>query len=325
MSDRERWSSARVVVGVLATLAACYRDGAPSSQPLANRPPPAEHRACSPIDDLGAEVLDVTPEGRLRSQSTGPLSSSPSATWGGPPVPAYVPRQSGSLELFLLDRADGGTFAFYRDPYGRNSCTLRDDLNCAYEARFYDGGGRLAWTLSLADVMSRGDHLEVQDIRLADGVVYFNEACQSYSSGAHGQCSSLVAVDPRAHRVLWRTPPLVSNGRFRIRGCYIVAGYGFTAEPDALFLVDRTTGHVVEKYPVSSAPQRLTLTGPNDLEVELYAGVTRRYRLAGFDTTAAALVSLDPPEHIYGGAGYGGAAYGGATYGGATYGRRPRP
>jgi len=124
-------------------------------------------------------------------------------------------------------------------------------------------------------------------------------------------------VDPRARKVLWRTPPLTSNGRFRLRGCYIVAGYGFTAEPDWLFLVQRGTGAVLQKLFVSSSPEQLTLVGPDRLDVQLYSGITRRFQLDGMDTGAGAIVALDSDP--YGGNSYGGAAYGGATY--AT----PRP
>src|SRR5262249_10182596 len=152
--------------------------------------------------------------------------------WAGPAVPPYVDRAIGTLELFLLDEADGGYLAFYREPYNVGACTLGNATNCAYEARFYDAGGRVAWSLRLDELMSRPAPLETQAIRLAGGILYFKEACQSYAREAEGECSALVAVDPRHHRVLWRTRSLVSNGRFRITGCNIVAGYGFTAEPD---------------------------------------------------------------------------------------------
>ena len=296
---------------------ACYRDQAPpvantaSSRALALATAPCPH-----ADDLTDPPIDPNPGGRLRTHTSGVLSGAGRRSWIGPSVPSYVPPAVGKLELFVLDQADGGDLALYREPYNLDSCQLGTATNCASEARFYDGEGHLRWTLRLDDVMSRGDHLEVQDLRLAHGVLYFNEACQSYAQEAGNQCSSLVAVDPRAKRVMWRTPPLVSNGRFRIRGCYLVAGYGFTAEPDKLTLVERATGKLVQAVPVSSAPEQLTMTTRDQLTVQLYSGVTRRYHLDGFDGPNGRLVPLDPPEAImYGGAGYGGAAYGGASYG----------
>ena len=312
------------IVGVglaLALTAACYRE---SNAPLANARDPLVQQgtqSCGRNDDVRHPPFEPSPDGRLRTHTTGPLSGTDRREWAGPPIPEFVPKRLGTLELFILDDTDGGHLAFYREPYNLGSCTLGGAANCAYEARFYTHGGKLAWSLPLGEVMSRPDHLEVQDLRFADGVLYFNEACQSYASGANGACSSLVAVDPAARRVLWRTDPLVSNGRFVVRACYVVAGYGFTAEPDAVFLVERGTGKVRQKIPVSSAPEQYTLVQPDQLRVTLYSGGARRYALEGFDTDAGMIRDLDPAE--FGGAGYGGAGYGGMGYGGASYGGPP--
>jgi hypothetical protein len=252
---------------------------------------------------------------RLRSHTTGPLTatSQTGRGWDGPDVPDFVPQAIETLELHLLDSADDGYLAFYRDPYNQRTCTLGGPGNCAYLARYYDRTGRAHWSIRLDKLLSRRTHLEIQDIRLAGGVLYFNEACQSYSRGAGGQCSALVAVDPKTRRVLWRSQPLVSNSRFTVRGCYLVAGYGFTAEPDAVHLVDRGTGKVLQSIPVSSAPGYRELLDDDRLDVELHSGVTRRYRLVGFDRPdgRARLESLDPDEPGFGGAAYGGLGYGG--------------
>ena len=305
----------RALLAVL-VLSACYRD---SAKPIENaaRPvarDPLVQQRCGGLDDLAQPPLDIQPERRLRMHAAGVLSGAGGRTWEGEPVPEYVPPSIGTLELWLLDRADGGHLALYREPYDLHSCTLSGADNCAYLVRWWDGGGKLRWSIDLSAVLSRHDSLEVQDLRLVDGVLYFNEACQSYSSAAQGQCSSLVAIDPRKSRVLWRTQPLVSNGRFRVRGCYVIAGYGFTGERDNVFLVDRGSGAVLQKVPVSSSPERMTLSGPDHLDIELYSGIARRFRLDGMTSPNGRLVALDA-DPGFGGAGYGGAAYGGSAYG----------
>jgi hypothetical protein len=305
----------------LSLLAACYRgDGSP---------PPVNALAiatasCSTDDDVSHPVLD-TNEGRLRVHSTAALTATRNRTsgssWVGPKVPPYVDKKLGTLELMLLDQVDHGYLAFYRDPYNTGSCQLGDETNCAYEVRRYRDE-HLEWSLNLNQLMSRADFLEVQDIRLSGGVLYFNEACQSYSGGAGADCSSLVAVDPVAKRVLWRTKPLTSNNRFVVRGCYIVAGYGFTAEPDAVFLVDRANGRVLQTIPVASAPEGYKLVGPGQVDVTLYSGTVRRYRLENITQPGGKLVALDGDDPDL----YGGAAYGGGMYGGLGYaGRRRNP
>src|SRR5262249_14090676 len=148
--------------------------------------------------------------------------------WGGPEVPVFVPLASGSLELFVLDRGTEDV-ALYRDPYDAGSCSLSGDANCDYEVKVFRCG-ELAASVALGPLLSRKDELEVQDIRYADGVLYFNEACQSYSRLAGGRCSSMVAVDVQSGQVLWRSEPLRSNNVFLVVGDYLVTGYGFTGE-----------------------------------------------------------------------------------------------
>ena len=115
--------------------------------------------------------------------------------------------------------------------------------------------------MDLGDHLSRPDHLEVQDLRYADGALYFNEACQSYSREAGGRCSSLVRLDPRAGKVAWRTRPRVLQ-RLPAARPRVAAGYGFTAEPDSLFLVDRRTGRIAARAPLDSAPSYMEADGP---------------------------------------------------------------
>jgi hypothetical protein len=310
------------VLLLLVAVAGCYRESSTATPVVTNASDPAllaDDASCRGGDDLDNRVDDVFPEGRLRSHRVGSLAGAGGREWRGLKLPDTVPETIGTLEIFLADGTDEGFLVFYRDPYGLSSCSLGSKQNCAYEAALYTYEGKREWSLPLAPLMSRPDGLEVQDIRYSRGVLYFNEACQSYSSEQGGKCSSLVAVDPFAKKVLWRTPSLVSNGRFAVRGCYIVAGYGFTSEPDHVSLVEKSTGKVVQKIAVSSAPQTYKLD-KDRLDITLYAGGTRRYKLEGIETRSGRLVDLDGPEAIYGGAGYGGAAYGGYGYGGAMYG-----
>ncbi|MGE0396971.1 MAG: hypothetical protein AB7T06_09655 [Kofleriaceae bacterium] len=316
----------RVLLLVVAA-AGCYRESS-SAKPIVNTSDPAllaADESCGAGDDLDHPPDEVFREGRLRTHTQGVLSGANARQWAGIDVPEYIPMKRGTLELFVLDPVGDGDFmAFYREPYNVGSCTLGGKTNCAYQVDIYERGELVA-TVPLGPLMSRPDGLEVQDLRYSRGVLYFNEACQSYSSEQGGQCSSLVAVDPHANKVLWRTPSLVSNGRFALRGCYIVAGYGFTSEPDNVFLVDRSSGKVTQTIRVSSAPQQYALRGKDRLDITLYSGLTRHYRLEWIETHSGRIVELDAPERMYGGAGYGGGAYGGYGYGGATYGARPGP
>ena len=228
--------------------------------------------------------------GRLRTHVEGALSKGSPRVWVGPQVPGFVPIIEGTQELFLLDRVGDEFMAFYRDPYGASSCGLGADANCDYSVRLYDVAGEEQWSVALGPLLSRPTYLEVQDIRYADGMLYFNEACQSYASGAKGQCSALVAYDPKAGELRWRTRPLVSNGDVFVSGDYIVSGYGFTGERDYLFVVRRSDGKIMQKVAVPKAAQTFTRTEDGLLEVSIYPGTRLLFEMRGWDTGKPKLV-----------------------------------
>ncbi len=226
----------------------------------------------------------ATPGLRLRSHVEGGLTA---PRWSGPEVPASIPRAIGTLELFVLDDAPEGRFALYREPYGRNSCELGSWANCAYRMRLYATDGTMLFDVDPAAHFSRRDHLEIADVHYIDRTVYFNEACQSYSLEAQGRCSSLVALDPFADAVRWRTPPLISRDVFLVVGEYIVAGYGFTAEADALHLIRRSDGAVVADLSIGIAHDDLTLKPDGTISVLLHDGRERTVRIVTSGRTAS--------------------------------------
>lgn len=178
-------------------------------------------------------------------------------------TPDYVPRSRDGLELWISEAVEGGWLAFYRERLG----SYPGSLNSRYHAAFYGADGAAAWQLDLDRFLSAPTHLEIQDIRLADGDLYFNEACQSYSREAGGRCSALVRVNPAAETLVWRTRHLVSNDIFIVHGDHVVTGYGFTAEPDSLFLVDRSTGRIAASHALDSAHAYLEVSPDGRLVV----------------------------------------------------------
>ena len=268
-------------------------------------PPPPSRLAGSLVVESPPRAPTLEIGARMRSHIDGSLTAGSPRIWVGPEVPAFVQLTAGTLELFLLDKvrigaapaasgeaAEDGFLAFYRDPIGASSCHLSGPENCSFGAALYHCSGKLLWVLGLNGFMSRPDRLEVQDIRYGGGALYFNEACQSYSKEANGRCSSLVAVDTVAKKVLWRSPPLTSNGMFVVAGEHLIAGYGFTAEPDFVHVVKRSDGSIAQRIPVPTGPQRIELVKPGEVEVELYDATRLRFRLEGFDGDKPRLVKI---------------------------------
>jgi hypothetical protein len=170
-------------------------------------------------------------------------------------TPGFVPRAEDGLELFVADATADGWLAFYRTPMER----WEGAANPEFAAVLFSPSGERRWKLGLNDFLSRPDRLEIQDVRYSGGRLYFNEACQSYSREAGGRCSRLVRVNPAARSVDWRTPPLTSNNVFILHGPWVIAGYGFTAEPDFLHVVDRETGSVLARRRLDSAASYLEM------------------------------------------------------------------
>ena len=62
---------------------------------------------------------------------------------------------------------------------------------------------------------------------------------------------------------------MANAARLVVFGDLIVSGYGFTAEPDYLSLLDRQDGRVLDRLNVPSAPEVVRLHG-NRLVVRTY-------------------------------------------------------
>lgn len=248
--------------------------------------------------DLTINAPPPTPSmhfvGRLRTHVQGGLSKGTARLWVGPQVPGFVPLLDGSSELFLLDRVGDEFVAMYRDPYGAPSCSLDTNTNCRIVARLFDIRGNVKWSVDLSEHWASPTHLEVQDIRYDGKRLYYNEACQSYSSEAGGRCSYLVAYDPTANdgagAIAWRSKALVSNGRFIVLGDYLVTGYGFTSEPDFIYVVDTKTGKVKQRLRTPKSAETFEIVDDGRLEVTIYSSPTRHFRLEGWDTEQPKLV-----------------------------------
>lgn len=103
---------------------------------------------------------------------------------------------------------------------------------------------------------------EILWAREANGVLYVANAHLTYARSSYGQNAYITAIDLKTKKRLWRSKALVANARtFAATPDYLVTGYGFTAEPDWLYLLDRRTGRVVERLALPSAPERITRKG----------------------------------------------------------------
>ena len=82
-------------------------------------------------------------------------------------------------------------------------------------------------------------------------VLYVANGHRTYASSSKGRNAYLAAIDLKTGKILWRSRPLVANAQnFVPVGDVIATGYGFTKEPDFLYLIDKKTVDIVARQPL---------------------------------------------------------------------------
>jgi hypothetical protein len=97
---------------------------------------------------------------------------------------------------------------------------------------------------------------------IEDQVLYVSTGHRTYAASSGGLNAYITAIDLNTMTLLWRSSPLVSNAEnFEIIGNAIISGYGFTAEPDFLYIINKSTGKVAEKITLKTSPSYIIHKG----------------------------------------------------------------
>ena len=156
--------------------------------------------------------------------------------------------------------------------YGKDGSSARYLLAFDAKDRFLYGFdfGRYVWSPRIKPGEREFVYEEIVWAREDNGVLYVANAHDTYASSSYGRNAYITAIDLKTKRPLWRSPALVANAKtFALTPRYLVTGYGFTKEPDYLYLLDRRTGRVVERLKVPTAPEQITKRG-NRVNVRTY-------------------------------------------------------
>jgi len=245
----------------LAVLAAPWLAGPAASRiPLEDRQltvlpaPPVRHPLSAP--DRRAAI----PPPKLELIGAKPNRITDGDEWfgaNGLALPAYeVPNpfqnKPGDLPEFVPER--------FGDQRLVKAIRCREALLLVYGADFSDGRYLVALDPAAGDFLYGFDFIHYsrspksaeldravvnQAIKWAwqeSRVLYVSHAHGTYARASGGSNAYITALDTTTGAVLWRSQPLVSNAaNFELAGDTIIAGYGFTAEPDYLYLLDKTT------------------------------------------------------------------------------------
>jgi hypothetical protein len=166
----------------------------------------------------------------------------------------------GSLRGLPLQRTicpGGPEFAFYGKD-GASSRILLSSSGYALDFKNY------VWPPRNLPGEKEFVYEELVWAREANGVLYVQNAHLTYARSSYGQNAYITALDAKTDRRLWRSNALVANAQtFAVTPDYLLSGYGFTAEPDYLYLLDRRTGRIVERLALPSGPEKITRRGRN--------------------------------------------------------------
>lgn len=186
-------------------------------------------------------------------------------------VPAGVPREFRGLPLIKAIGAENGIFLVYGKDFADGRILVRYDLDSrgpafryAYDFSTYlNAPGKDAETIRYEKQYGPG--ILNQRILWAaekDNVLYIANAHNTYAKSSLNQNGYITAIDLRTNTIKWRSAPLVNNAStFEIAGDAIICGYGFTQEPDFLYVLDRATGDIAQKHPVRSGPEYIVMKG----------------------------------------------------------------
>lgn len=171
--------------------------------------------------------------------------------------PAFVPPTVGGHPLVRLIDQGGTLTALYGDGYDASVVVVYAP----------DGHVRGAWDvgawLTPAQAV-RGDELYVHaGVRWAwvvEDVLYLATSHRTYASSSYGKNAYITAIDVATGDLRWRSDPLVCNAQsFVVIRDAIVCGYGFTAEPDSMVLLDRADGHLLGRTKLKTGPDYFVL------------------------------------------------------------------
>ena len=185
------------------------------------------------------------------------------------PLPSFVPLRFRDLRLIRAVRQPERVLAVYGADFASGRYLIALDRATG---RFSYGFDFAAYAYA-PDAPAREREFVYQDIAWAaeeGDTLYVAHAHNTYARSSRGMNAYLTAVDTRRGRVLWRSAPLVANAsNFELWGDHIVSGYGFTQEPDFVYLLDKRTGEVRHRVAVRSGPGYIIRKGDR-LHVRAY-------------------------------------------------------
>lgn len=203
---------------------------------------------------------------RLRQYALG--GDGPSERFIGE-LPPNVPRTYRGASLAAAFVGETSLLLAYGENYENVRYLVRTDRSGQTFGYAYDFGAYLNAPGKDEETVQferqYGEGLVRQSLRWAveDGdTLYVCNAHCTYAKSSLGLNAYITALNLKTNQIKWRSAPLVSNAdTFEVVDDAIVCGYGFTREPDFLYVLDKRTGAIAQTIRVKSGPDFIVRKG----------------------------------------------------------------
>ncbi|WP_430811688.1 MULTISPECIES: hypothetical protein [unclassified Carboxylicivirga] len=109
----------------------------------------------------------------------------------------------------------------------------------------------------------------IQWASIENNVLFISHGHPTYAKSTYGKNAYISAINLENYEIIWTSEPLTCNSTFTIVDSTIICGYGFTAETDYLFVLDKHTGARVQKIRIDKGPSYVIQKG-NKILVRTY-------------------------------------------------------
>ena len=97
--------------------------------------------------------------------------------------------------------------------------------------------------------------------RVVDDTLYYSFGHNTYADSTNGMTGYICAIDLNTYKMKWLAGPTVSNSTFDFSYNRIICGYGFTDEPDYLYVLDANSGKYIQRVKLRKGPDYIVVTG----------------------------------------------------------------
>jgi hypothetical protein len=122
------------------------------------------------------------------------------------------------------------------------------------------GNDRAVQCFDFAKWVHSGKALWIYAAQLDEKALYVAASYPGYAHEVGGKTGYLAALDSSSGKLLWQAGPRIANTyNVAVGKDFLICGYGFTREPDFLFVLDKKTGRTLQKIAVKSGPEHIQI------------------------------------------------------------------